>query len=178
MTFSWTPPNATGWTLKSCKRPWQRNLQRNERKRPRREPSRRAARRPRPIPLDSRRSASSHSAIFYGIGARRSGVNGPQPRPLKLSFGNAQPGTIRAPVRRPISFPSRPSLSNPIPPEPPSGAAFRSMASIFILSFLETFSNPPGSNPITTRRFTCKWQDETPGVTQLVNGAWSSVSQR
>ena len=26
--------------------------------------------------------------------ARRSGVNGPEPSPLKLSFGNAQPGTI------------------------------------------------------------------------------------
>ena len=79
-TFSWTPPNATEWILKSCKRPWQRNLQRNERKRRRRESSRKAARRPSAIPLDSRRSASLHSAILYGIGARRSGVNGPQNR--------------------------------------------------------------------------------------------------
>jgi hypothetical protein len=47
--------------------------------------------------------------------ARRSGVNGPEPRPLKLSFGNAQPGTIvlmaggRRPSRpEPVSRPQYP----------------------------------------------------------------------
>jgi hypothetical protein len=64
------------------------------------------------------------------------------------------------------------------PLEPPSGAAFRSRHYYFYFIVRETFQNWPGSKPITTCRFTCKWQDETRGVTQLVNGAWSSVSQR
>ena len=46
------------------------------------------------------------------------------------------------------------------------------------LALQETLQNWPGSKPITTRRFTCKWQDETLGVTELLNGAWSSVPQR
>ena len=46
------------------------------------------------------------------------------------------------------------------------------------LSLRETLQNWPGSKPIATRRFTRKWQDETPGVTELLNGAWSSVPQR
>jgi hypothetical protein len=46
------------------------------------------------------------------------------------------------------------------------------------LALQETLQNWPGSKPITTCRFTRKWQDETPGVTELLNGAWSSVSQR
>ena len=46
------------------------------------------------------------------------------------------------------------------------------------LALQETLQNWPGSKPITTRRFTRKWQDEAPGVTELLNGAWSSVSQR
>ena len=64
-----------------------------------------------------------------------------------------------------FTYPSTAGLSNPIPPEPPSGAAFGSMVPNFILLFRETFQSRPGSNPITTRRFTHKWQDETPGVT-------------
>jgi hypothetical protein len=64
----------------------------------------------------------------------------------------------------------------------PSGTAVWSRFQIdgfyIYFVFLETFSNPPGSNTLTTRRFTHKWQDETPGVTQFVNGAWSSVCQR
>jgi len=55
---------------------------------------------------------------------------------------------------------------------------FRDNESKVFLALQETLQNRPGSNPITTRRFACKWQDETRGVTQLVNGAWSSVSQR
>ena len=39
------------------------------------------------------------------------------------------------------------------------------------LALQETLQNWPGSKPITTRRFTRKWQDETPGVTELLNGA-------
>jgi hypothetical protein len=46
------------------------------------------------------------------------------------------------------------------------------------LALQETLQNWPGSKPITTRRFTRKWQDEAPGVTELLNGAWSSVPQR
>ena len=56
--------------------------------------------------------------------------------------------------------------------------AFRDNESKVFPALQETLHNWPGSKPITTRRFTCKWQDETRGVTQLVNGAWSSVSQR
>jgi hypothetical protein len=55
---------------------------------------------------------------------------------------------------------------------------FRDNESKVSLALQETLQNWPGSKPITTRRFTRKWQDEAPGVTQLVNGAWSSVSQR
>jgi hypothetical protein len=42
----------------------------------------------------------------------------------------------------------------------------------------DSVQSSPGSESITTRRFTCKWQDETLGVTELLNGAWSSVPQR
>jgi hypothetical protein len=45
------------------------------------------------------------------------------------------------------------------------------------LALQETLQNWPGSKPITTCRFTRKWQDEAPGVTELLNGAWSSVPQ-
>jgi hypothetical protein len=38
-----------------------------------------------------------------------------------------------------------------------------------LLPFLETFQNWPGSRLITTRRFAHEWQDETLGVTQLLN---------
>ena len=55
---------------------------------------------------------------------------------------------------------------------------FRDNESKVFLAFQETLQNWPGSKPITTRRFTHKWQDETPGVTELLGGAWSSVSQR
>jgi len=40
---------------------------------------------------------------------------------------------------RRISLPSRASLSNPIPPKPPSGDAFGSMASILLFSFAKPF---------------------------------------
>jgi hypothetical protein len=55
---------------------------------------------------------------------------------------------------------------------------FRDNESKVSLALQETLQNWPGSKPITTRRFTRKWQDEAPGVTELLNGAWSSVSQR
>jgi hypothetical protein len=55
---------------------------------------------------------------------------------------------------------------------------FRDNESKVFLALQETLQNWPGSKPITTCRFTRKWQDETPGVTELLNGAWSSVPQR
>jgi hypothetical protein len=55
---------------------------------------------------------------------------------------------------------------------------FRDNESKVFLALQETLQNWPGSKPITTRRFTRKWQDETLGVTELLNGAWSSVPQR
>jgi len=99
-----------------------------------------------------------------------------QPRPLKLSFGNLErerSASCQKAHLLPVSTQS-------VEPNP-SGTAVWSRFQIdgfyIYFVFLETFSTPPGSNPLTTRRFTCKWQDETPGVTQLVNGARSSVSQ-
>jgi hypothetical protein len=55
------------------------------------------------------RSASLRSAIFLLNGVRRSGVNGPQLRPLKLSFGNPTSGHARGPAKQrscPLSHPS------------------------------------------------------------------------
>ena len=46
------------------------------------------------------------------------------------------------------------------------------------LALQETLQNWAASKPITTGRFTCKWQGEIPGVTGLLGGGWSSVSQR
>ena len=57
-------------------------------------------------------------------------------------------------------------------------SVFRGNESKVFLALQETLQNWPGSKPITTRRFTRKWQDEAPGVTELLNGAWSSVPQR
>ena len=42
----------------------------------------------------------------------------------------------------------------------------------------ETFLIWPGSKVITTRRFAHTWQNDIPGVTELLGGGWSSVSQR
>jgi hypothetical protein len=36
----------------------------------------------------------------------------------------------------------------------------------------ETLQNRPGSKLITTRRFTHQWQDEIPGITELVGEGW------
>ena len=52
---------------------------------------------------------------------------------------------------------------------------FSDNASKLFLVLQETLQRPVGSKLITTRRFTSKWQREIPGVTQLLNGAWSSV---
>lgn len=66
-TFSWTPPNATEWTLKSSRKPWPRSLRQNEIKRRRLRQGRRAEKqRHRPRTLSFWRSASLHSAIFLG----------------------------------------------------------------------------------------------------------------
>jgi hypothetical protein len=99
-----------------------------------------------------------------------------QPRPLKLSLGNLE-------RERSCSCQNAHSLpvsTQSVEPNP-SGTAVWSRFQIdgfyIYFVFLETFSNRPGSHSLTTRRFTRKWQEETPGVTQLVNGAWSSVSQ-
>src|SRR5580704_1556867 len=42
----------------------------------------------------------------------------------------------------------------------------------------ENLGLEPGSRLITTRRFAHKWQDEITGLTELLGGGWSSVSQR
>jgi hypothetical protein len=55
---------------------------------------------------------------------------------------------------------------------------FRDYESKVVLALQETLQNWPGSKSMTTCRFTRKWRDETPGVTELLNGAWSSVPQR
>ena len=69
-------------------------------------------------------TASLRSAIvLLKIGVRRSGVNGPQTRPLKLSFGNPQRERLCSYQK--AHYPPVPSQSaEAIPPEPPSGAAF------------------------------------------------------
>ena len=64
------------------------------------------------------------------------------------------------------------------PQNPCPEGVFTDNESKVSLALQETFRNLPGSKSITTRRFTCKWQDETPGVTELLNGACSSVPQR
>jgi len=52
---------------------------------------------------------------------------------------------------------------------------FSGNGSKLFLVLEETLQSRPGSKLITTRRFTNRWQHETTGVTQLLNGAWSSV---
>lgn len=46
----------------------------------------------------------------------------------------------------------------------------------YLLGLHETLQGRAGSNLITTRRFTNQWQQQTLGVTQLLNEAWSRVS--
>jgi hypothetical protein len=55
---------------------------------------------------------------------------------------------------------------------------FRDNESKVFLAFQETLQNWSGSKPITTRRFTHKWQDETAGFTKSLFEARSSVCQR
>ena len=55
---------------------------------------------------------------------------------------------------------------------------FRDNESKVFLALQETLQNWPGSKPITTRRFTHKWQDETAGFTKFLYEARSSVCQR
>jgi hypothetical protein len=64
------------------------------------------------------------------------------------------------------------------PREPQSDAGFRCKPFKLFLSLQETLQSWPGSKLITTRRFTHKWQDDIPGITGLLGGGWSSVSQR
>ena len=52
---------------------------------------------------------------------------------------------------------------------------FSGIGSKIFLQLEETLHSRPGSKLITTRRLTNRWQHETLGVTQLLNGAWSSV---
>jgi len=152
-------------------------LPRNEGKRPRREPSRRPARQPRPISLDSRRSASSHFAISYAIAVPRSGVNGPQLRPMKGSFGKSQPGTTAL-------LPGGALTSRPEPicrTQSRRNLRLETHSDRWLLFYFSRSRNlfeAVGFHPITTRRFTRKWQDETPGVTQLLSEAWRRVPQR
>jgi hypothetical protein len=152
-------------------------LPRNDGKRPRREPSRRPARQPRPISLDSRRSTSFHFAISYEIAVPRSGVNGPQHQLLKVSFGKSQSGTtVLLPggvlASRPESV-SRTQSRRNLRLEPHSDRWL-----LFYFSRSRNLFEAVGFHPITTRRFTRKWQDETPGVTQLLSEAWRRVPQR
>jgi hypothetical protein len=120
--------------------PWQRNLPPSKTERRRREPSRKLTRQPRPIPLDSRRSASftlRHFLWNWSPPARR--CQRPPTRPLNLSLGNPQPGMIVSLSEGPLT-PAVPSQSaEPNPPEPPSGAVFESMASKFISYFVKPF---------------------------------------
>ena len=59
--------------------------------------------------------------------------------PVEAFFWQRTTGNDCAHGRRPKTLPSRASLSTPIPPEPPSGAAFGSMASNYISSSAEPF---------------------------------------
>jgi len=151
-------------------------LPRNEGKRPRREPSQRPARQPRPISL-SRRSASSHFAISYEIAVPRRGVSGPQLRPLKLSCGKSQPGTT-------VLLPGVGLASRPEPVCRTQSRLNRRLEThsdrwlLFYFFRSRNLFEAVGFHPITTRRFTSKWQDETPVVTQLLTEAWRRVPQR
>jgi hypothetical protein len=62
--------------------------------------------------------------------------------------------------------------------DPLSGAGFRSMRFKYLLGPNETLQSQPGSNLLATRVVSLVWQDETLGITTLLNGAWSSVPQR
>jgi hypothetical protein len=152
-------------------------LPRNEGKRPRREPSRRPARQPRPISLDSRRSAGSHFAISYEIAVPSSSVSGPQLRPLKLSCGKSKPGTT-------VFMPGGGLASRPEPvcrTQSRRNLRLEEHSDRWLLFYFSRSRNlfeAVGFHPITTRRFTRKWQDETPGVTQLLSEAWRRVPQR
>jgi hypothetical protein len=55
-------------------------------------------------------------------------------------------------------------------------AGFEEVWIRIVLRLQETLQSQPGSKGLTTRRFKRKWQHKTPGVTQLLNGARSSVS--
>ncbi len=121
-------------------------LPRNEGKRRGREPSRRPARHPGPTSLDSRRSASSHSAISYGIAVPRSGVSGPQLRPLNLTCCKSQPGTtVLMPGGALASVPSQ--FVEPNPAETSVWRRIRIDGFYFIFLVRETFSKRSGSTP-------------------------------
>ena len=62
--------------------------------------------------------------------------------------------------------------------KPHAVAGFGCKVFKYLLGLRETLQDRPGSNLLTTRRFTHKWQDDIPGVTELLGGGWSSVSQR
>ena len=62
--------------------------------------------------------------------------------------------------------------------EPQSRAGFKCKVSKLFLALQETLQSRPGSKVIATRRFTHKWQGEIPGLSELLGGGWSSVSQR
>src|SRR5580698_4895554 len=62
-------------------------------------------------------------------------------------------------------------------PKPHPVAGFGCKVFKYLLGPHETLQERPGSNLLTTRRFTL-WQNDTLGITTLLNGAWSSVPQR
>ena len=103
--------------------------------------------------------------------------DGPELRPLKVSFGKPQPGTT-------VLLPGGALASRP---EPVCRTQFRRNLCLephsdrwllFYFSRSRNLFEAVGFHPITTRRFTRKWQDETPGVTQLLTEAWRRVPQR
>ena len=57
-------------------------------------------------------------------------------------------------------------------------SVFRGNESKVFLALQETLQNWPGSKPITTCRFTHKWQDETAGFTKSLYEARGRVCQR
>ena len=139
--------------------------------------SRRPARQPKQISLDSQRSISSRFAISSRIAVPSSSVSGPQLRPLKLSCGKSKPGTT-------VFMPGGGLASRPEPvcrTQSRRNLRLETHSDRWLLFYFSRSRNlfeAFGFHPITTRRFTSKWQDKTPGVTQLLTEAWRRVPQR
>jgi len=125
---------------RSSKRPWQRNLPRNEIRRRRPQQSRRSARRHRPITLDSRRSVSSHSAIFLVNSGPAQRCQRSSTPPVEAFSWEPTTRTIVLMFRRPL-----PSYPEPIcdatPPEPLVSDFFTSLETETAFGILRTNSS-------------------------------------